>query len=229
MPNKRRILIVKFKNTIKNEELKWFRGAIIQHILKKDNILFHNHMGNNFRYSYPLIQYKRIQQCAAIVCIDYGVEAIGNFFTGYDNIMRIGERNEIMEIDYIRPTVYNIQLWNNTFHYRLNRWLPLNENNYLAFKSISDPDERIALLERILIGNILSFAKGLDIQIEQKLECQIKQIKKQYIIKYKGTGMSAFDLLFSTNISLPAYIGLGKNASTNCGIVTPYHLAESNK
>ena len=134
-----------------------------------------------------------------------------------------------MEIDYIRPTVYNIQLWNNTFHYRLNRWLPLNENNYLAFKSISDPDERIALLERILIGNILSFAKGLDIQIEQKLECQIKQIKKQYIIKYKETGMSAFDLLFSTNISLPAYIGLGKNASTNCGIVTPYHLAESNK
>ena len=30
----------------------------------------------------------------------------------------------------------------------------------------------------------------------------------------------AFNILFTGNISLPEYIGLGKNASTNCGILT---------
>jgi hypothetical protein len=78
--NYTKTLIVFFKNDIKPFEIPKFRGAIINS-LEENNILFHNHLENsNFRYSYPLIQYKCINKSAAIVCVGNGTEAIGNFF-----------------------------------------------------------------------------------------------------------------------------------------------------
>ena len=61
------ILTIKFSNHISKEEIPLFRGAVIS-TLEQNNILFHNHNDDNsLRYSYPLIQYKRIGGCAAIV------------------------------------------------------------------------------------------------------------------------------------------------------------------
>ena len=55
-----RILTLKFRNQLRPDEIKWFRGAVI-HASDKDNVLFHNHTEENYRYAYPLIQYKLIQ------------------------------------------------------------------------------------------------------------------------------------------------------------------------
>lgn len=74
-----RILTLKFRNQLRPDEIKWFRGAFI-HASNKDNVLFHNHTEKNYRYAYPLIQYKLIHRCVAILCVKEGVEAIGHFF-----------------------------------------------------------------------------------------------------------------------------------------------------
>ncbi len=217
-----RALIVKFKNELKPEEVVWFRGAVI-HSLAQDNVLFHNHQEERLRYSYPLIQYKRIKGCAAIVCIGEGVEAIGNFFANYQRTLHIGQREVTMEIDYVRPTLYNVQLWDSVFTYHLNRWLPLNAENYKQYQQLEAPDEQKSFLQRMLVGNILSFAKGVGLHVETPLSCKIVDISDSYLIRNKDIKMAAFNVVFSTNISLPAYIGLGKNASINCGIVTKYY------
>lgn len=219
---KLRTLIVKFKNELKPEEVVWFRGAIIRS-LAQDNVLFHNHQEDRLRYSYPLIQYKRIKGCAAIVCVGEGVEAIGNFFANYQQTLHIGQRDMSMEIDYLKPTLYNVQLWDSAFTYHLNRWLPLNADNYRLYLQLTNAEEQRSFLERMLIGNILSFAKGIGMHLDAPLKCSIKEITDSYYIRNKEIKMAAFNVVFSTNISLPFYIGLGKNASINCGIVTKYY------
>lgn len=218
MKNKIRILTLKFKNQINNEEIKWFRGAVIN-ALKKDNILFHNHTQDNYRYSYPLIQYKRINNCAAIVCLEEGVEAIGQFFANYNTTMQIGNRMEKMEIDYVKPTLFTLQIWNDSFCYNLKRWLPLNKENYKAYNEIEGLADKITFLEKILTGNILSFTKGLGIHLEEELKCKILDITDCYTISNKGIKMAAFNIKFASNISIPNNIGLGKNASINCGVI----------
>ena len=76
-----KLLIIQFNNTIERKEIPLFRGAVIEAVKDSDNILFHNHLGDGFRYAYPLIQYKRLQKRATIVCINEGTNSIGDFFS----------------------------------------------------------------------------------------------------------------------------------------------------
>ena len=45
-------LIIKFKEKITYGEIPLFRGAIINAEKKNNNVLFHNHEGENFRYRF---------------------------------------------------------------------------------------------------------------------------------------------------------------------------------
>ncbi|MBK8558282.1 MAG: hypothetical protein IPL65_22290 [Lewinellaceae bacterium] len=72
-------LTIRFKNDIGFQELRKFRGAVIN-VAGKENTLFHNHQNGNFRYSYPLIQYKRIDNKAALICLEDGVHEVHAFF-----------------------------------------------------------------------------------------------------------------------------------------------------
>ena len=92
-------LTIQFNTPLKRRELPLFRGAIIAAI-STGNILFHNHNeGSTLRYAYPLIQYKRIGGKAAIVCIEEGVEAIGELLVAESNgKMKIGEKEETFSV-----------------------------------------------------------------------------------------------------------------------------------
>lgn len=217
-----RILTLKFRNQLQPDEIKWFRGAII-HTSEKGNVLFHNHTEENYRYAYPLIQYKLIHRCAAILCIEEGVEAIGHFFSHYTDQVRIGEKDLRLEIDYVRPAAFSVEVTERAFRYRLRRWIPLNCENYQVYRTLERDDQRMHFLQKILVGNILSCLKGLNIYLDEKISCRIQEITRMYTIPNKGVNLLAFDLIFTANLSLPPYIGLGKNASINCGILTLAH------
>ncbi|MBQ3657930.1 MAG: hypothetical protein II956_14010 [Bacteroidales bacterium] len=216
-------LTVKFNGEIKGYEIPLFRGAVIE--AADHSLLFHNHQGDGYRYSYPLIQYKKIGQNPSIVCIEQGVESIGKLFENGDFTFRIGENVRKMEILSVNANKINVQLWETKFNFMIKRWLPLNPYNYKIYNSLSTQIEKVQLLEKILKGNILSFLKGLGIFLENELVCNITNISRVYVEKYKGVGMTAFDIAFSTNLSLPDKIGLGKNAALGFGVVRQNHLS----
>lgn len=217
--SKQRILIIRFKNEIYQDDISKFRGAIVA-TMQNAHILFHNHDGDGFRYAYPLIQYKRINKKAAIVCVGEGTDVIGNFFSNLTHEIRVGDINIELEIDSVKANNIEVQLWDNMFAYRITRWLPLNQENYQRYNETESLADRCEMLERILIGNILSFAKCLGEMFNQQLKCNITSIDKSYVVNHKGVKMSAFDLSFKSNISLPDYIGLGKGVSLGAGKVT---------
>ena len=214
-----RKLTLLFKNPISEFELPFFRGAVI-HAMNNPNILFHNHLNENYRYAYPLIQYKRIHGNAAIVCVNEGADAVGELLSQCDFDFKIGNRQVKMEIESVKAHKCRIQLWNTTFNYRLHRWMPLNSRNYQAYAALESLAEKAAFLEKTLVGNVLSMAKGLGLFFDKPVVCKIQSISEPYLIPYKGIKMEVFNIHFSSNVSLPQYAGLGKHASLGAGTIT---------
>ncbi len=212
-------LLIRFQNEIANNEVAMFRGAIINAVGNSD-VLFHNHTDDDgFRYAYPLIQYKRINRKAAITCIGEGTEAIGKFFSSCNFDVVLGNRNMTLEVESVRAHKTLVQVWDSVFTYHLRKWLPLNQENYRKYEALDSIVERYAFLERLLTGNILSFAKSMGVLFEQQVECRITSAETPRLISYKGVKMMSFDVEFKTNVSLPDYIGLGKGVSLGFGTV----------
>lgn len=204
------------KNIISQWEIPLFRGAVIKAI-ENANILFHNHVNDAFRYRYPLIQYKRIGGKAAIICVGEGTEVIGEFFNNANFDLQIGERTLSLEVDHIDAKRTLVQVWDTEFLYTLRKWLPLSSENYRTYQSLEGIVEQCSFLQNVLIGNILSFCKGMGITIEKEIKCTITQILDSHTYTFKGVKMMGFDVEFKSNVSLPDYIGLGKGVSLGFG------------
>ena len=213
-------LIVKFQNEINFAEISMFRGAVNALVGQERSVLFHNHIDKGFRYSYPLIQYKRINKKAAIVCIDEGTEAIGEFFNSDLKIITLGNKSIDFVLEEITADSFLVQTWQSDFKYKLRNWIPFNSENYKSYLGIDGLSDRICLMERVLTGNILSFLKGIGIFVEDKVKCKITSIENQRIIHYKGVRLMSFDINFSSNVSLPDSIGLGKGVSIGYGVIS---------
>ena len=213
------ILTIQFANEISQHEIPLFRGAI-NHLLENKFILFHNHDGDKLRYSYPLIQYKQIKDKAAIVCIGKGTESILDLFQ-LGNIQLLLGNNEIeMYIKSIHIDQVQIGYLEKEKYYKLRNWLPLNSDNYEVYQGMEDMVSKIQLLERILVGNILSLFKGIGIHADQQISLHITDITAQQMVYYKRVKLMSFDIEFKANVSLPQYIGIGKNASIGYGTLT---------
>ena len=211
-------LAIRFRNELASYEVPAFRGAVI-HKVPASLTLFHNHIKDKFRYRYPLIQYKRINGKAAIVCVGEGTEDIGNFFANQNLDMEISGRKERFEIDSITANRWLLQLWESDFPYTLRKWLPFNTSNYAAYRQLEGITERAELIEHILTGNMLSMCTGLNTHLESHISYKLLQIKEQKVYDFKGVKMLGLDISFKTNLFMPDYIGLGKGASLGFGMI----------
>jgi CRISPR/Cas system endoribonuclease Cas6 (RAMP superfamily) len=224
MPSYIRTLTIFFNNTIEPHQVVQLRGGIISMIgdstNEEVNTLYHNHIDNTFRFSYPLIQYKRISGKAAIVCLQEGCDQISTLLSANNTEITIGDALVNLEISKIIPQRFMFQTWNTQYAYRIRRWLALNPENYNTFLQLEGIAEKITLLEKILTANILAFAKGIGVHIENNIECKITSIVEPYLVNFKQNKLTAFDAEFKTNVFLPNYIGLGKSSSIGFGIVS---------
>lgn len=213
-------LIIQFKNQIPRESIPLFRGAIVAAAGEDCSVLYHNHDGDNYRYVYPMIQYKTLGTRATIVCVEEGCNAINELFNNSNFQLRLGSSScQKFEIETLLPIQTPISITDKEIYYHIENWLPLTPQNYQWYKQHDSLIERTGLLERILIGNILSVCKGLGITIEEKICCQIVQLSFPRQAKHKNTPILEFDAEFKCNISLPEYIGLGKGASLGHGTI----------
>lgn len=105
--------------------------------------------------------------------------------------------------------------------YCLDSWLALNEENYKKFQSLESLSERIAMLESVLTGNILSMYKGCGVFIERPLHVKLLDLSPPKTVRYKSIPLVAFDVEFNSNVSVPLYAGLGKHVSVGFGTCYP--------
>jgi len=213
-----RFLDVAFENEINAWEVPALRGAVVASV-GKGNTLFHNHLGKDYRFAYPLIQYKRIRKKPHLICIEDGVDEVHHFFENKQEGLILGSRPYELKVENINLNTFTMQVWDKSFDYFLQDWLPLNQDNYRIYKSLPSDIEKFEFLERILTGNILSFAKGIDWHVDKDIKVRIRDIIHTKVLKVKDIKREAFTLNFSSNVFLPRHMGLGRNVSLGYGVV----------
>lgn len=174
---------------------------------------FHHHTANS--YHYPLIQYKKIDNKIGIIGIGKYADIISRSIS---NVEHITTEDQKIPINNIRITNTSFVQQSGLHMYRFSSpWLALNEQNYEKFKTLTK-HERKKLLEKILVGNILSMYKGVGIFVENKIEVNIlKQFSKQITVHQNQ--FVGFSLDFACNTNLPEYVGLGKSVSKGYGAI----------
>jgi len=198
-----------------NQDVTKFRGFIADKF--SNNTLLHQHEKEGFVYLYPRVQYKVLDGKLAIIGINEGVETLKKIHPKIDYLELGRERYKIIEKKIDEEDVgFGVDSITKHYHF-LTSWLALNERNYERYKD-SNQREQIQLLEKILIGNILSMAKGLEYVVTKEIKVKNLKLEMQDI-KIKDIKMIGFIGDFEVNFNLPDYIGLGKMVSKGFGTI----------
>lgn len=210
---------VVFDLELKDYEVPAFRGAIIETV-GRHHVAFHNHIGGDkFHYKYPVVQYKKTGRKASIICIKEGVEELHHFFLKNTGEIRIGTTQRYLFVENVQIKRFGLHVSTEFFSYKIRKWLPLHGENYSKYLELEGIAEKIRFLEKVLVGNILSMAKGLDWFIDQPIEVRILEMGSPCWVTFKKSKVLCFDVNFKTNVFLPYGIGLGKSSSIGFGTI----------
>ncbi len=214
-----KLILVVFNTELESFEMPAFRGAIVEKV-GRENDLFHNHLtSDQYYYRYPMIQYKRLGKRPAILCLEQGADELYKFFQNRDWTIYIGSRQLEMKIFSLELHHSDVGIESGVTSYEIKNWLGLNSQNYNAYQELDSLVDRISMLQKLLVSNILSFAKGIGWDVDQQIIVTINRINNSRLVNFKGQQLMAFDLAFKTNAVLPDYIGLGKSVSIGYGTV----------
>jgi hypothetical protein len=184
-----------------------------------DHPLIHNHGANGFQYRYPLIQYKILNDVPTIVSAGEGNEVVQQIFTEVNEIELINKKYPVVEKN-LRQQRFDYGEAGQYMRYELlTPWIPLNQENFAEYKQMGSNKSRVQKLKRILIGNILSQAKGFDYWVEDRLKVKLAISETSEPVQYKGVEFIGFTGYFLVNFHLPDYLGLGKAVSHGFGTI----------
>ncbi len=181
--------------------------------------LIHQHLNNNkLLYKVPLIQYKIFDGKPFVLGINEGADVLQKI---HDDIeyLKIGRSEyQIKEKNIVLKTDYFGYADNHLPYSFLTPWLALNEKNYEKYNRLGSWTKKKELLEKILIGNIISMSKSLGYTVPSPIKANIDKLK-EVKTKLKSTPMLGFLGTFSVNFEIPDYWGIGKSVSRGFGTI----------
>ncbi|MCD6122560.1 MAG: hypothetical protein J7K04_12050 [Spirochaetales bacterium] len=214
--------ILQFTNVfLQPVEISKFRG-FIGSVFKPYNLI-HNHDVDTGKlyYRYPLIQFKSIKETPIVLAItNEALNVFKEIFMTINEVIIDKRKIPVYEKDF---TIKNVDIGfvEETYSYEfISPWLGLNQKNYDLYVRTGSITKKYDILKNILIGNILSMAKGLGIWLNIYERIIIESIKlKEKRVRLKGTGMYGFIGSFKTNFLIPDYLGIGKSVSRGFGAI----------
>lgn len=210
------MLTVKLEgNKVESRDIPKIRGYLANKF--PQYLELHNHLGNDkFKYGYPVIQYKSIGGVPNIIAINDASKILIDIFFDVKEIDMKDKVMSILEKGYVLKTK-ELGVEDGLVEYEfLTPWMALNQENYEKYANVGE-EERVGILKKVLVGNVLSMAKGLDCWVDKPIEAMIKL--RPVEVKYKDRKMVGFKGRFMTNFAIPDYLGLGKSVSRGFGTV----------
>lgn len=225
------LLTVVFDTPFSPDRLRYFRGAVQEAATEMaDNgadftsdqlSFFHNHgeEEGSVIHRYPLIQYQIKMRRPSITGIGEGAKILSTF------LLHKPAKLETHRGD-LKLTVAGLQNYSwkpelrEPRQYIINKWLPLNPDNYRKWMDTDKLAERVKLLDKALWGNLFELAEAVGYSIpREELILHATSIDlKTYKKCYENT-LLALDVVFTTNLNLPDEVGLGHGKSIGFGKV----------
>lgn len=219
MPNPIHQTIIRFPEiqlaTRDAHKLRGYFGTLFQ----EHSPLLHNHLeSGEAAYRYPLVQYKVLDAVPTLVGLNEGADLLIGLFLKMKEL-EIGGTTYPVYQKNIESKMVNIGLSDDLHSYSFQTlWMALNQQNYTTWLT-EDDVQKAKHLKAILVGNLLSFFKGMDYRAEGTVMAYLK-ITNQRETQFKNNAMLAFEGEFVTNTLLPDTIGLGKSVARGFGTIT---------
>ena len=187
-------------------------------LFKEHSSLLHNHYASGkAKYQYPKVQYKVIDNTPHLVGVEEGGKLLIELFLKIKQIT-IEDTTYDVNSKNISNTITEIGDFSNLNEYKFETlWMALNQKNHQKYLQINSQEEKNSFLNKQVQNNILSFYKGVDFFIKERIMVTSKLQEKS--TKFKDKTMLAFSGSFVTNAVLPEYIGIGKSVSRGFGTV----------
>lgn len=188
-------------------------------VFRDKSPLLHNHFKDGtLMFKYPLVQYKVIDSVPMLVGINEGAELLTDLFLNL-RFLKIDDKDYFIDHKNIENKKIDVEIADDLYRYDFaTLWMALNQNNYRNYAILAKEglkDDIKDYLKNILIGNILSFYKGISYHADKKIMTTLDF--KEKITKFKNNDMIAFEGSFTTNAILPDFIGIGKSVSRGFG------------
>ncbi len=216
---KKSTLIIK-NIRLKPFQIHKFRGFIGNLFSECD--LIHNHDPNTGKtiYRYPLIQFKLIGGKPALIAItEEAVEIFTKIFMTLDEITLEGATIPVYEKDLIIGDV-DFGYSEDAYAYKfISPWIGLNQKNFRRYEHARDAAQRNEILEKALVGNILSMAKSLGLWLKPTQRIKAALQVEETPVNLKAKTMIGFNGVFKANFILPDNLGIGKSVSRGFGSV----------
>lgn len=180
---------------------------------------FHGHKGDELVYKHPLIQYKAFDGSTLVIGLKEGaylLKAVPNL----EHLEIYHQKYTILKQNISEASV-SFGLADEMFHYTfMTPWIGLNEDNYRNYISLKYNQNKISsLLEKILIGNILSMSKTLGYVVKDKIQLKPDLKETEAVMLKDNVELMAFQGKFETNFMIPEFWGIGKFSSRGYGTV----------
>lgn len=185
----------------------------------RDRPEFHGHRGDELIYKHPLIQYKVFGGSALVVGLKEGAY-----------LLKAIPKLEYLEIYFQKYPIVKQTISNDAVPFGLaesmirysfaTTWIGLNEENYESYLALrKKPKDAHALLERILVGNILSMSKSVGYVVKDKVQMKARLEENGAIEVKDNAELMAFHGEFETNFIIPDFWGIGKFTSRGYGTI----------
>lgn len=174
---------------------------------------FHHHSDDS--YHYPLIQYKRIGKKLTVVGIGEFADVVFEKMSSLDHITTEYQKIPLTNIE-LQNTVYYPKAAISKYKFA-SPWIALNKENYAKYLLLARKEQR-QFLQKILVGNILSMLKGMEIFIDEKITVNIKRYKSITTTAHQNK-FAGFFCEWDSSITIPECCGLGKSISKGFGVV----------
>lgn len=187
-----------------------------------ENDLFHNHDNEAEKHHrrYPLVQYRSVRGKAAVVAVNEGVEAVSSLLQRSGEWqVRWHDTPTPLRIEHLHMDTQPLGLLPEMREYRLSRWLALNPDNYRTWQQLGTFRERVELLDRALVANLLGLCTGLHWQVPRRFEAHLTMVEHIGKAETHGQELMTFDCTFATDLSLPPRLSIGKSTSHGFGVV----------
>jgi Cas6b C-terminal domain len=164
------------------------------------------------------VQFKILDQTAHVLGLAEGATLVTRLWSVVDQTRIGSEILPVLEAGLTRRRECLGEAETSLLYRFRTPWLGLNQENHFLYEAQSDPAGRLAVLERAIVGNCLSLAKGFRHWVEGRIAADCRGLKP-VPAGLKGVAMVGFVGTFRVNFHIPDHAGIGKSVSRGFGTV----------